>query len=91
MKTSVLVKIDTIICQHNMDEIKNSFSLLVQHHQLIKKNIQEKKNKGFTSLTNLIAKKQKYIMELCLKKIVSIANEKKLMELQIKMMSRVLT
>ena len=49
MKTSVLVKIDTIINTHNSEELKSSFINIKNHYLCLKRIIEEKKKKGISA------------------------------------------
>src|SRR5436309_2131270 len=90
MKTSVLVKIDTIINTHNSEELKSSFINIKNHYLCLKRIIEEKKKKGTSFVFNFFIRKNKNISEKSFRSLVNFVNEKKLVEMQIKMLSRVL-
>lgn len=90
MKTSVLVKIDQIIHLHNADETKEAFLICKKNFELIKKVNKEKKRKGMSILFNFVNRKSKNIQEKCLRSIINLATEKKITEMQFKMLQRVL-
>jgi hypothetical protein len=75
---------------HNSEEIKEGFLIIKKHFELINKVNKEKKRKGSSAIFNFMLRKSKNTQEKCLRSIINIASEKKIIEMQFKMLQRVL-
>lgn len=89
MKSSVLVKIDSIISTKNTENIALAFSIIKSIYIQIKRENEEKKRKALNLLYAVISKKNKVIQEKCLRTVGNWVNSKKILEINMKMLARV--
>lgn len=61
MKSSVLVKIDSIISSKNSENIAQAYALIKTNYLRIKRDIEEKQKKALNQLFVVISKKNKII------------------------------
>ena len=86
----MLVKLDQIIISHNQSFVSLGFKGIVDYYQSIKKALLEKKRKSTNSLATILQRKTKQVEEKALRSIMNWANEKKLLEMNLKMTNRIL-